>query len=503
MNKLFGIFLAALLGAALALGGAYYFGFGQRVKLIESEARPATQLSNYTPAAPGTVVPETGFAVAAEKTLPAVVHIKSARRASMANRFSPDRMPDLFRDFFGRPDRDDDDRQPQERELPLQRGSGSGVIISPDGYIVTNNHVVEDSEELEVVLNDQRTYEATVIGVDPTTDVALIKIEEEQLPTVRFADSDEVRIGEWVVAVGNPFSLTSTVTAGIVSAKGRSIDILRDRSRYAIESFIQTDAVVNPGNSGGALVNVNGDLVGINTAISSPTGVFAGYSFAVPSNIVAKVVDDLRQFGVVQRGYLGAGIVELNRAAAEELEADRETGVYVRSVSPGSAAEEAGLKVGDIILEVDAVATLRNSELLEQLGRRRPGDTVSLTIERDGKERTIDAVLQNQVGNTDVVTAETPPALYDRLGAEFGTVTEEGASELGIEGGVQVIRLGEGALQEQTRIRTGFVITKIDGKSIRSINDLERALGKTDGAVMLEGRYPNDERIYRYGLGLE
>lgn len=497
MNKYFGFFLAAVFGAALALGGAYYLGFGQQLKVIQQEAPVVAQLSNYTTKAdPAAVVPENGFAVAADKALPAVVHIKAARRASGGNRISGDQIPPAFRDFFGP---GQGGGQQQQR---LQEGSGSGVIISTDGYIVTNNHVVEDAEELEVVLNDQRTYNATVVGVDPTTDVAVIKIEENNLPTVRFANSDQVRIGEWVVAVGNPFSLTSTVTAGIVSAKGRSIDILRDKSRYAIESFIQTDAVVNPGNSGGALVNINGDLVGINTAISSPTGVFAGYSFAVPSNIVAKVVEDLRNYGVVQRGYLGAGIVELDKNRAEELEATRETGIYISSVSPESAAEKAGLEEGDVVIAVDGVTTLRSSELLEKLGQLRPGDEVALTIVRDGKEELVKAILQNQVGDTNVVTAETRPALYDLLGADFGTVSKEGAEQLGIEGGVQLLRLREGALTEQTRVKEGFVITKIDDYLIKDIGDLEKILSKAEGAIVMEGKYPGDDRTIRYGLGL-
>lgn len=493
MKKYFGIFFAAIFGAALALGGAYYLGLGQQVKIIKEQAQPVAQLSNYTTKVEaGTLVPESGFAVAADKALPAVVHIKAARRASSGTRDG--NIPQSLRDLFG---------SPNQGEAPLREGSGSGVIISTDGYIVTNNHVVEEAEELEVVLNDQRTYNATVIGVDPTTDVALIKIEASQLPTIKFANSDQVRIGEWVIAVGNPFSLTSTVTAGIVSAKGRSIDILREKSRYAIESFIQTDAVVNPGNSGGALVNVNGDLVGINTAISSPTGVFAGYSFAVPSNIVVKVVEDLRNYGVVQRGYLGAGIIELNKDAATTLEADRETGVYVSSISPESAAEEAGLEIGDIIVAVDGETTLRNSELLEKLGQKRPGDAVELTVVRAEDEILITPVLKNQANGIGLVTAETKPALYDYLGAEFGTVSEEGAKELGIKGGVQVIHLGEGALREQTRIQEGFVITKIDSNYIKNTRELEEAIAKIDEeAVVIEGRYPGNDKIFRYGLGM-
>ncbi|MEM9835852.1 MAG: Do family serine endopeptidase [Bacteroidota bacterium] len=500
MNKYFGIILAAIIGGSFALGGAYFLGLGQQVKVIETQVeveKPIAQFSKFDAEKADDLVPATGFAVAAEKTLPAVVHIKAAKRADAGgqSQIDPDNLPPMFRDFFGPRGFDQDDQQ-----APLQRGSGSGVIISQDGYIVTNNHVVEEAEEIKVVLNDQRTYDGTIIGVDPTTDVALIKIEETALPTVKFADSDAIKIGEWVVAVGNPFSLTSTVTAGIVSAKGRSIDILREKSQYAIESFIQTDAVVNPGNSGGALVNINGDLVGINTAISSPTGVFAGYSFAVPSKIVAKVVEDLREFGVVQRGYLGARIIELNSEFAAEQGIDRDNGVYISGVTPKSAAEEGGLQEGDVVTAVDGVATLRNSELLEQLGRRRPGDEVTITLERNGAEMDKVVTLKNQAGTTEAVTASTAPALYDRLGAEIGTVSEDGAKELNIDGGVQIVRLRKGILTEQTRIREGFVITEIDGKPIADVNDLESILNNKEGAVALRGIYPGQEEEVGYAL---
>lgn len=496
MNKYFGILMAALLGGLIALGGAYFLGFGQSVKVLQPDADPVIQFSNLTTPA-GDIVPATGFSAAADKALPAVVHIKAAKRAE-SGEMDMGQIPPMFRDFFG--PRGFQQPEGENGQAPLQQGSGSGVIISSDGYIVTNNHVVEGAEELEVVLNDQRSYEGEVVGTDPTTDIALIKIKEKSLPTVKFADSDGVRVGEWVVAVGNPFSLTSTVTAGIVSAKGRSIDILRRNSQYAIESFIQTDAVVNPGNSGGALVNINGDLIGINTAISSPTGVFAGYSFAVPSTIVAKVVEDLKDFGVVQRGYLGAQIVEVNADLAEQEGLDRESGVYVSRVSPNSAAEEGGIKEGDVVVAVDAVPTLRNSELLEQLGRRRPGDKVTLTIDRDGEERQLEVTLKNQAGNFEAVTAEMAPALYDRLGAEIASLTEEGAEELGVDGGVQVVALRDGLLTDQTRIRNGFVITKIDGKAVKDVGDVERLLANKSGAVALEGLYPGKGEKVKYAL---
>ena len=506
MTKYLFIILASIAGGIAALGGAQYLGLlNQPVKYVEIENQPAAKLAKF--AEPSTTVnvsaaPTEGFAVAAEKALPAVVHIKASKKAGSTDAGSPfgvdpDQIPDAFRDLFGNPGRGG-----QGRERPLQQGSGSGVIISPDGYIVTNNHVVEDAENLEVVLNDQQTYDAEIIGVDPTTDIALIKIDARSLPTVQFADSDKLRVGEWVVAVGNPFSLTSTVTAGIVSAKGRSIDIVRrSGGDMAIESFIQTDAVVNPGNSGGALVDQNGDLVGINTAISSPTGVFAGYSFAVPSAIVKKVAEDLREFGIVQRGLLGARIQPLNTKFAEELGIDRDNGVYVAEVTDNSAAEAAGLEKGDVIIAVDGVPTLKNSELLERLGRRRPGDSVRITYERGGKENTVTARLKNVNGEVGSVRPEPVAAVVLELGAEFATLDANVASELNLSGGVVVEDLEDGVLAEQTRIRPGFIITAVDGRTVNDMDDFERAMARSEGATSLEGYYPGEpDRKVKYGI---
>ena len=513
MKKILLFMLVAIVGGLAALGGARYLGLtDQKVKYVEVPARQPAAYANFTdPASRPSVVPSEGFVTAADKALPAVVHIKASKPAGVAGRggrggmpfgIDPDDLPDAFRDLFGDPRRGG--APDGDREMPLQQGSGSGVIISADGYIATNNHVVEDAQDLKVTLNDERTYEAEIIGVDPTTDIALIKIDAENLNTIQFGNSDAVRIGEWVVAVGNPFSLTSTVTAGIVSAKGRSIDIIGQRgtNKYAIESFIQTDAVVNPGNSGGALVNTNGDLIGINTAISSPTGVFAGYSFAVPSAIVRKVVEDLKEFGVVQRGLLGASIFQLNTEVAEELEVDRDNGVYVNEVMAGSAAEDAGLEKGDVILAVDGVSTLRNSDLLEQLGRRRPGDEVTLTIERDGKERQVAVRLKNKSGNTDVVRAtERDMVSVDDLGLDVVQLDKETAASYEVAGGVVVTELRNGALTEQTRIREGFVITAVNGVPVRKVTSFERALEMNEQSVVLEGFYPNDpNRQLRYAV---
>ena len=503
MRKLFFILLAAIVGGLAALGGAQFLGFNQQVKYVEVEGLPATNFAKYaTPndnnPAPA---PNAGFALAAERTLPAVVHIKASKPAGAGGRelgIDPSQLPEFFRDMLpeGHP-------RGGGGEMPLQQGSGSGVIISSDGYIATNNHVVEDAENLEVVLNDMQTYDAEVIGVDPTTDIALIKIDAEDLPTVEFANSDEVRIGDWVVAVGNPFSLTSTVTAGIVSAKGRSIDIVRrSGGELAIESFIQTDAVVNPGNSGGALVDTNGNLVGINTAISSPTGVFAGYSFAVPSAIVRKVTTDLREFGVVQRGLLGARIQELNTKFAESLGLERDNGVYVSEVTENSAAEEAGLEKGDVITGVDGIMTVRNSELLEQLGRRRPGDVVSLNVERDGDERVIRATLKNANGGSGVVRAEPKPETEEVAGVELVELSTDEANELSIAGGVAVRRIKSGPIAEQTRIRPGFIITGVNGEQVDDTQEVRSLLTGDEGAAtVIEGIYPdNPQRVVRYGF---
>jgi serine protease Do len=505
MKRLTVIVVSAMLGGLAVLGGAHWLGWPGADTVSTPADTPAVQFANYTPSSKaGSALSPEGFTVAAEKAVPAVVHIKAAKRSRLAQGPGMDleQLPPMFRDFFGPRGFEG---QGEDGEMPLQEGSGSGVIISSDGYIVTNNHVVEDAETLEVVLNDESTYTGEVIGVDPTTDIALIKIEATGLPSVKFADSDQVRVGEWVVAVGNPFSLTSTVTAGIVSAKGRGIGILRRQSEYAIESFIQTDAVVNPGNSGGALVNTSGDLIGINTAISSPTGVYAGYAFAVPSKIVAKVVEDLKEYGVVQRAFLGARIrqVDAEFAAAEEL--DRDNGVYISEVTDGSAAEAADLAAGDVIIAVDGRGTLRSSQLLEQLGRKRPGDEVTLTIVRNGQERDVPVTLKNQAGTETVVTAQM---LGQRQAPELGARLEEldrkTAKELELTGGVRIADLDkDGLLAQQTDINPGFIITKIDKRPVRSPEDVQTAIRNADGGLLIEGRYPDRSRTYYYGIGMK
>ena len=507
MKRLTVIVLSAMLGGLAVLGGAHWLGWPGGDTVNSNADASAVQFANYVPSsnAAAAVSPE-GFTVAAEKAVPAVVHIKAAKRAALARGpgMDLDQLPPMFRDFFG--PRGFEGQGERGGEQPLQQGSGSGVIISSDGYIVTNNHVVEDAETLDVVLNDERTYTGKVIGVDPTTDIALVKIEAAGLPSIKFADSDQVRVGEWVVAVGNPFSLTSTVTAGIVSAKGRGIGILQRQSEYAIESFIQTDAVVNPGNSGGALVNTQGDLIGINTAISSPTGVYAGYAFAVPSKIVSKVVQDLKDYGVVQRAFLGARIRQIDSEFAKEEGIERDNGVYISEVTTGSAAEAAKLLAGDVITAVDGRATLRSSELLETLGRKRPGDRVVLTIERKNKTLEVPVVLKNQAGTEAVVTAQMMnKKTAAKLGAEVADLDRETAEALDLPGGVRVVAVdAEGLLAQQTDIEPGFIITKIDKRPVRSAEDVQTAIRDAEGqGILIEGRYPDSDRTYYYGIGLE
>lgn len=441
------------------------------------------------------------FTAVAEKVMPAVVHIKSTQKYERQQRGYRPNVPhpfeeffghDFFRDFFG-PGYRGNSAGPM-----LRVGSGSGVIISNDGYIVTNNHVVEDADELEVTLYDNRTFNATVVGTDPLTDIALIKIDEKGLPSLPLDDSDKARVGEWVLAVGNPFNLNSTVTAGIISATGRNINILRDE--YAIESFIQTDAAINQGNSGGALVNMNGGLIGINTAIASPTGYYSGYGFAVPSNMVKKVVEDLIEYGEVQRGTLGIMIMTVNSAIKEEKNLDVSSGVYVDSVMENSAASKAGIRPGDVITSIDGRNVSKNAELQELVARHRPGDKVILTINRKGKEQSVTATLQTRAGLSTVAALSSSGTLRE-LGASFQDADDETLEKLELSGGVQVRDLRHGKLQS-AGVKEGFIITAVDGKRVKNVKELEKALSGKKGGVMLEGYYEDRPGVYYYAFGL-
>ena len=430
---------------------------------------------------------ETDFTRAAASTVNAVVSIKST--TMQQQRSSGSMEEELFRYFFGQGRRD---YTPQPRV-----GMGSGVIISEDGYIVTNNHVIDQANKIEVTLNDKRSFEATLIGCDPVTDLALLKIDAEKLPIVRFGDSDKLQVGEWVLAVGNPFQLNSTVTAGIVSAKSRNLGMIAPSSRMGIESFIQTDAAVNPGNSGGALVNTAGELVGINTAIYSETGNYAGYSFAIPTSIVSKVITDLKQYGTVQRAMLGVSIMEMNDQLAKEKKIELRKGGYVAEVSERSAALEAGLESGDVIVAINGVATPTVAILQEQIARYRPGDKVKIEYFRGKDKKEADATLKNSDGNTEVTKASN----IDMLGATLKEASDELKNKLRIRGGVEVAKVKEGQFKK-AGIRDGFVILDINGERIMNVKNVEAVFqalmrGETRDKVMfIKGLYPNGRAAY-------
>jgi len=420
---------------------------------------------------------ELDFTTIAQTAIDAVVHVKTTYFSEVDNPF--------YNYFYG--GGNGEEAQPQE-------ASGSGVIISSDGYIVTNNHVVEEATNLIVVLNNKKSYTAKVIGTDPATDIALIKIEATDLPVLVFGNSDDLKVGEWVLAVGNPFNLTSTVTAGIVSAKARSIDLL-DKN-YAIESFIQTDAAVNPGNSGGALINTNGDLIGINTAIASYTGSYSGYSFAVPSTIVKKVVADLLEYGTVQRALLGVSIKAIDADLAKLYDIDDLEGVFVENVPENGAAYEAGIKAKDIIVKIAGQKISEVSQLQEKIGQFRPGDEIVVTVSRDKELIDIKVKLKNTKGNTDLVKNDK----IDILGATFAEITEQEKQDLNIKNGVKVVDIKSGKFLK-SGIKPGFIITKVNDEVIETTEDLEKEINSSNGGVYVEGVYP-DGTISYYAFGI-
>jgi len=449
--------------------------------LVTTSTQPA-RFVNYNGKANGISAPD--FVDASESTVQAVVHVKTTfMPASSRNGqyYNP------FQDFFF------GDRGMQNPAPAIS--AGSGVIISDDGYIVTNNHVIANSEKVEVTLHDKRTLTATVIGSDPSTDIALLKVDEKMLPYVSYGNSDQVKVGEWVLAVGNPFNLTSTVTAGIVSAKARNISILPDQ-QFPIESFIQTDAAVNPGNSGGALVDTDGNLIGINTAIASNTGAYSGYSFAIPVNMIKKVVNDLIEFGNVQRGFIGVNIRDIDSKLALEKNIKNMKGVYVAGTSEGGAAQIAGLKEGDIITNIGGVEVNSTPELQELVSRYRPGDKLDIAYSRGSSEKIASLVLRSKAGETKMVKNE----VVSLLGAEFEPVSREESHKLGIQNGVKITALNAGKLRT-AGIREGFIIQSIDNKIINNTEDIVAALSNKQGGVLIEGIYPNGVRAY-YGFGL-
>lgn len=421
---------------------------------------------------------------AAENAVKAVVNIEAITEVEVHQQGMMPYNP--FFEFFGFPQPQQGNGQPKKRE---QRSGGSGVIISEDGYIVTNNHVVDGTSKLRVKLNDGRVFDAKIVGKDPTTDIALIKVEQKGLPVLEFGSSDALRLGEWVLAIGSPFDLQSTITAGIVSAKARQLDVIPNEFR--IESFIQTDAAVNPGNSGGALVNMRGQLVGINTVIKSSTGSYIGYSFAVPESIVRKVVNDLREYGVVQRALLGISYRYIDQDFIDQLGGEtgiKEVGgVYVMGVVEGGSASEVGLRKGDVITEIDGVKITSPTILTEQIGKHRPNDKVSLIVKRDGKVKHFEVVLRNKAGKAELLSKNSVDVV-EVLGGRFADIDERAAKRLDIKGGVQVQSVKSGGLLAKARVREGFVITHINDKLVRSVADLGRL---TDKVRSIDGVYPD------------
>lgn len=375
----------------------------------------------------------------------------------------------------------------------VSTSTGSGVIISPDGYIVTNNHVLEGSDEIEVALNDRRKFIAKVIGVDASTDLALLKIQTQNLPAIVFGNSDSLLVGEWVLAVGNPFELNSTVTAGIVSAKARNINILEDAS--SIESFIQTDAVVNPGNSGGALVNTKGELVGINTAIITHSGQYEGYSFAIPSNLVQKIIRDIREFGVTQRGFLGINIEDISDETAKKLGLLSLDGVYIRSISADGAGAEAGLRAGDVIVSLSGTNIKSMPEFQELIGRFRPGNSVEVVFLRDGNKEKVNVILRNDSNATNIVTTKTERVLKI-LGIELRELSPNQKRK--IPKGAIVNSVKKGSIVGSTNMEPGFVITKINGIDVNNVQEATDILSKLSGKVVVEGVYEGYEGAYYY-----
>ena len=445
------------------------------------------------------------FTQPAAAALPAVVHIKTKTNAKQvsnnlpksqkpSNPFSDLFDDDLFNQFFGN----------RGNYVPEQRASGSGVIIGADGYIVTNNHVVENADELTVTLSNKKSYKAKIVGTDPAYDLAVIKIDATELPFLLYGNSDDVKIGQWVLALGYPLNLETTVTAGIVSAKARSLGLNKgSRNNSPVESFIQTDAAVNQGNSGGALINTSGALIGINSAIASPTGYYSGYSYAIPVNIVKKVVDDLIKYGNVQRGFLGVSTVNTNDIPEEQKEKMNLNyngdGLVITDVATGSAALESGLKKGDIIKSVNGAAVTLPSELQELVTRYKPGDKVSIVYSRNGKDNTANATLKNKIGNFDIVKVDN---VAMKLGAEFVNLDAKKAKEYGVPGGIIVKKINEGALKDQTRMRDGFIIVKANDVEVKNTDDLNKIIGSSK-SVTISGFYPGYDALYDYPISLE
>jgi Do/DeqQ family serine protease len=487
MKRIISTTFIGAIGGVFALVGNHYFSPQIDTNQLNYNpySTPIHLASNHaTHAVSGGI----DFVMAAEKSINSVVHIKTS--IENKNNLAYDPFQDWL--FGGR------QRQPDQMQ-----GSGSGVIISQDGYIVTNNHVVKDATKIEIVLNDKRSFIADVIGTDPTTDLALLKVKVTNLPYASYGNSDVIKVGEWVLAVGNPLNLNSTVTAGIISAKGRNINILESNqgSLAPIECFLQTDAAVNPGNSGGALVNTAGELVGINTAIASNNGSYQGYSFAIPVNIVKKVVADLIEFGSVQRAYIGLSIIDIDSKIAEEKNISQLNGVYVHGLTANGAGELAGVKIGDVVTKIENVEINSTAELLEQIAKFRPSDKINVSVNRNGKELIIPIILKNKENSLGVIKkSEIIKTTITSLGAEFEELNADELSRYKLQNGIRIKRLQPGKFSN-AGIKEGYIITAIDKHKISTIKDLQTLLESKTGGILIEGIYENGMRAY-YGFGM-
>ena len=468
MKKYFLSFASAVLGATIALVVFNHFNNAKTDSNDIYSPMPVKHISGVSSTA---ALPD--FTSAADRSVHAVVHVKT----KMANTYYSNSIYDFF---FG--------NGVQQYHQPQIMPVGSGVCISSDGYVVTNNHVISNTDYVEVVMDDKRTYTAKIIGADPSTDIALLKIDAEDLPFIPYGNSDDIKIGEWVLAVGNPFNLTSTVTAGIVSAKARNISL---NSPYSIESFIQTDAAVNPGNSGGALVNTNGELVGINTAIASQTGNYIGYSFAVPVNTVKKVVADMIEYGEVQRAYLGISISSIDQKLAAQKGINETQGVYIEDVYNGGACADAGIESGDVIASINEFSIKDIPQLHEQLSKFRPGDKIAMTISRDGKKIEKSVTLKNRQNNTNIVKTE----IVSIMGGKFQALSNEDKMKLRLQYGVKISGLEDGKLKS-LGIKPNFIVTNINKKPVMTIDDLQDILNNAKGNILIEGVYPNGMYAY-------
>jgi len=489
--------VSAATTSALFFGYAAWQNHQQGNSFLSDKPGTGTSFASYADApAKG---PFVDFEMAATKASPGVVHVKTLTKSKVVQQQGPDVRNNPFREFFGDGFEDPFGGRGGQQQLPEQRASGSGVLVSADGFIVTNNHVVDGADELLVTLSNKKDYKATVVGKDPSSDLAVIKIEAKDLPYLQFANSDEVHLGQWVLAIGYPLNLETTVTSGIVSAKARNIGINSRQSKTPIESFIQTDAAINPGNSGGALVNTNGDIIGINSAIASPTGSYAGYAYAIPSNLVKKVVTDIIKFGSTQRAYLGVmyGSEQMSSDDRKKNNIPDGDGVYILDVAKGSAAEAAGIKKGDFITKVNGARVNTGTEMAEKIATLRPKDKIALTYSRNGNEQTGNATLKGDVGNYESMKEQ----VIEQLGATFEDVDRDKAASLKTPQGVAVKTLGDGIFTQQTRIKEGFIITRINNTKVTTVDELKAAIKSAGNSAIVSGVYPTQPQMeYQYAI---